>query len=409
MWLSSRSGPFQHYHQRLLSALSDAPERDPLSARNTVRAEMSAILGLSRIPLPEIRIRESRKTEWSEGLVLHTLIAESWEGCVSTALYVEPADVSREQVLPAIHLVCGHGKGGRLAPAYLSQAMNLARAGARVLIHDNLGQGEREPMGHRDVRLPYAHGFCLQGMIYREAEAWQNWLGGQPGVDRSRIGMVGNSGGGLLTLLFACFSDHLAAISSSGYPSSFAFIAAKEKDHCSCNLLPGVVGRLEMWQLYSLFAPRPLFLFQGAGDPLFPEDLFYANLIRVKESYTRLGAGEALNSSVFAGAHSWEPERVAANTRFFARIFAMQVSDAPPIWLNADEAASVPRAFPKWPDGAVTTEQLAARFAGVELPETIPPLWEIVSPELAQEEPAQPWGRGEQGRILAQFEIFLRR
>jgi len=69
--------------------------------------------------------------------------------------------------------------------------------------------------------------------------------------------------------------DDFAAIASSGYPSTFDFIARKEKQHCHCNLLPGIVGELEMWHVYGAIAPKPLFLFQGNGDHFFPVDLFH--------------------------------------------------------------------------------------------------------------------------------------
>lgn len=409
MWLSSVSSSLRFYHQRLLKVLSEAPSGDPLQMKESLRAAFSAVLGLSSIPVPQICVRKSKQRIWEDFCIIHSLSAESWDGYVSTALYIEPSAVPADTSLPAIHLVCGHADGGKLAPAYLSQALSLVRAGARVLIHDNLGQGERKSMGHRDVRIPYAHGFSLQGMIYREAEAWQNWLREQAGVDLTRTGMVGNSGGGLLTLLFASFSDDLAAISSSGYPSSFAYIAAKEKNHCSCNFLPGVVGQIEMWQLYSLFAPKPLFLFQGEGDPLFPEDLFWANHTRVRQGYDRIGAADALEAKVFPGGHSWDSDRVAANVAFFTRVLNMQGSQQSPIWLNREEVASIVGPLDRWPENAVCTEELAARFAGIEMPEVIPPLWELVVPEYGDETLDETWGRGDLKTILAQYELFLRR
>lgn len=104
---------------------------------------------------------------------------------------------------------------------------------------------------------------------------WIGWARRQQRVDPERLAAIGQSGGGTLTVFLAALCPELAALSSSGYPSTFDFIARKEKTYCHCNLLPGVVGQLEMWHLLGSVAPRPLYIFQGSEDHLFPEDLFH--------------------------------------------------------------------------------------------------------------------------------------
>lgn len=45
-----------------------------------------------------------------------------------------------------------------------------------------------------------------------------------------------------------------------------------------------------MWHLLGSFAPRPMFIFQGSGDNLFPEDLFYHTARKVRHVYRLMGA-----------------------------------------------------------------------------------------------------------------------
>ena len=168
-----------------------------------------------------------------------------------------------------------------------------------MVLSDNLGQGEREPMGHRQCVKPFACGTSVQGLIVLETLGWVAWARGQARVDPRRLAAIGNSGGGALTLFLAALCPELAVLSSSGYPSTFRFIAMKEKDHCHCNILPGIVGRLRCG-ICSSFAPRPMFLFQ-ALDPLSLRPL--PPHARGCDVYHALDAGESLKTSVFPGEH----------------------------------------------------------------------------------------------------------
>ena len=84
----------------------------------------------------------------------------------------------------------------------------------------------------------------MQGLIVSETLGWLQWLAARKDIDATRLAAVGNSGGGTLTVFLAVLAPELAALSSSGYPSTFEFIARKEKRHCDCNILPGIVGEL---------------------------------------------------------------------------------------------------------------------------------------------------------------------
>ena len=73
-----------------------------------------------------------------------------------------------------------------------------------------------------------------------------------------------------------------------------------------------------MWHLLGCFAPRPMFIFQGKADPLFPEDLFYQTARKVRHVYQQHGAEKAFVSRVFSGGHSWEEPRYQVTGDFLA-------------------------------------------------------------------------------------------
>ncbi|MBM3892393.1 MAG: hypothetical protein FJ388_25030 [Verrucomicrobia bacterium] len=218
---------------------------------------------------------------------------------------------------------------------------------------------------------------------------------------------IGNSGGGTLTVFLAALCPELAALSSSGYPSTFEFVARKEKKHCHCNILPGVVGQLEMWHLLGSFAPRPLFIFQGDGDPLFPPDLFFHTARKVRQVYRAHDAEQAFEARVMTGGHSWDAPRNVALGQFLARHLGLnrppeRESEKEPLLTEKD------RCLDSWPADALTTDALAERLTGRQINDGVR-LWDVFPPAAPRDVPLEDIAqRGSTRQILAQFEAFLR-
>lgn len=282
-------------------------------------------------------------------------------------------------------------------------AFRLARMGAMVLVPDNIGQGEREPMGHRHVVEVFAHGLSLQGLIAMESIGWVRWLKKDRRVDVARIAAIGQSGGGTLTLMLAALCrEDLTALSCSGYPSWFAFIAAKRKKHCHCNVLPGIVGELAMWHVLACFAPRPMYIFQGNRDRYFPHTTYFRETAeKLKDVYGRLGAGENFRGEVFAGAHSWDTARRRSLAAFLKGVLGLpgEVEHADP------RIADPPgECLAEWPRDALSADDVAATLSGLprarcrHLADVFPP----ASPEKGPR-------RKLTLQIFAQYEAFLRR
>ncbi|MDD4539452.1 MAG: hypothetical protein PHT80_10600 [Lentisphaeria bacterium] len=392
---------FEHSERRIFAALSRQPIRNLTSDQDRceVRALLERSLGLARIPEPTMRVSVMDEKSLG-GCHLQCLAGTSWPGATVTAHLYLP---DTPPPWPVVLVCCGHGDLGKTT--YAPMGLRLARQGAAALINDNIGQGERMPMGHGQVTTPFALGFSVQGMIVRESLAWLQWLK----QDRrfTRLGAAGNSGGGTLTMCLAALSDDLAALVSTGYPSSFELIARKQKRHCHCNLFPGAIGRFDMWELYALFAPRPLLIMQGRYDNLFLLDSFLATARKIKHIYQALGAATAFASAVPDGQHSWDAPRRQRVGDFFATHFGIRKP------LPDDEDcrepildASFAPCQPSWPADALDANALAGSFTGTHL-DPLPNLWDIYPPAGLP----GPWpalsDRGPSEQILAQWECFL--
>ena len=92
-----------------------------------------------------------------------------------------------------------------------------------------------------------------------------------PQVDTKRIGLMGNSGGGTITIYASALEERIGAAMPScafcGYKES---IGAQR--HCTCNYVPGIMKWFDMGDLTGLIAPRPLVVVNGKDDSIFPLD-----------------------------------------------------------------------------------------------------------------------------------------
>ena len=396
---------FERYERRFAKARLQLPHRNPAQAadREAILRAAKECLGIRDQSIPAIKAETVGNVGFDGGRI-ERLRATSWPGTAASALLYLPAS-SKAERLPLVVLCCGHGRGGKLSSTYQRMARHLTRRGAMVLCPDNIGQGERQPMGHRKCVAPFACGLSIQGLIVMETLGWIAWARNETRVDPKRVAAIGQSGGGTLTVFLAALCPSLVALSSSGYPCTFDFIARKEKTHCHCNLLPGIVGRLEMWHLLGSFAPRPMFILQGAADPLFPEDLFYHTARKVRHVYQTLGAEQAFLSHVFSGGHSWEVPRYQAVGDFLVGPLGLS---EPTDGEDFDETllTEAGRCWDNWPADAVDTDTLAQQLSGQQM-EGQPSLADVFPPHQSPPSLANVTPRGPTSQVFAQYEVFL--
>jgi dienelactone hydrolase len=407
-WAARESFAFlAAYEKRFLQAARELPLRRPWvpEERAEILSRVRSCLGIRDAWVPSVETKMVSRSEQDDFVVEH-LRSRSWPGVAGAADLYLPRGAGRAP-LPVVLLACGHSKLGKRGPGYMRLAGHLARQGMAVLVSDNIGQGERKAMGHWDVVDVFACGLSLQGLIVMEAMGWLRRLKTDGRFHPGRVAAIGNSGGGTLTLfLGALGADDLAAVSSSGYPCTFDFIARKEKKHCHCNVLPHIVGELEMWQIYGCIAPRPLLLFQGAQDHFFPADLFRHVSRKVAAAYEYQSAGPRFEAHLLDGEHRWDSERRILLTQFLCRTLGVPFhSDR----IREDgEPADFPPCLPEWPAEALTADALARQLTG-HRGEPAEHLWEVFRPNPEPPEPTYSSRLDVDLRqIAAQYEAFLK-
>ena len=232
--------------------LAKMPERSPLNARTIDR------LPFSHHDLEKV-VFESRP-----GFVVtcHVYLPKATAG--------ESASVKRPAILCPIGHYLSAGKSSEVVQA---RCVQLARMGFVVLTYDAIGQGERltgENVHHDAGYTLLPIGETIAGWMVWDSIRAVDYLCTRDDVDASRIGMTGNSGGGLNTLFTAAIEPRIQAAVVVGFTFEFRHWLKYAGTHCTCTHLPGWLSEMEWFELASLIAPRPLMLIQGEADSIFP-------------------------------------------------------------------------------------------------------------------------------------------
>jgi dienelactone hydrolase len=284
--------------------------------RERCRTRLGRLLGPSppRVPL-ELETTESVACD---GYRRDRIVFDTEETMSVPSYLLVPT--GRIQPGPAVLAAHGHGPGKALVcglaetPAPNGDyAVQLVRRGYVVLAPDMRCFGERQdwnpPENYAcDTNLVHA---VMAGESPLAQNLWDlarclDVLEAHPLVDPGRIGMVGLSYGGTVTLFLAAIDERVAACVVSGYFSSWAESHKMPWNMCGSQILPGMLGRLEHVDLGALVAPRPMFIESGSDDELFPAPVAAAACAAVRRVYEAVGVdGDRIVHEVSEGGHQW--------------------------------------------------------------------------------------------------------
>lgn len=256
---------------------------------------------------------------------------------VSANLY---RPVAAEEPCPAIAFPCGHSAEGKLAESYQRFCRLLARNGVAVLTWDPVSQGERVQFldgetGDSKFRRGTGEHRVLGNRCYLVGEnlmqyrAWDltralDYLELRPEVDSNRIGLAGQSGGGMTALQFACFDDRIEAAFISCAVASFrakteALLIADPEQVLYGTLRDGI----DHPELLAAFAPKPLAIGAALRDYV-PIEGVRRTHEELRAVYSKLGRPQNLQLSETDAAHGLNKELREAAAAFLLRALSGQ-------------------------------------------------------------------------------------
>lgn len=123
-----------------------------------------------------------------------------------------------------------------------------------------------------------------------------------PEIDSTRIGCMGNSGGGTITWFAACLEPRIRIAMPSCYVCSLRYSIGRI-DHCVDNYVPGLLRWFDLGDLACLIAPRPLVVVAGRTDPIFPFAGVEEAYAQIQQIYAAASAPDSCRLVVGEGGH----------------------------------------------------------------------------------------------------------
>ena len=262
--------------------------------RPQVEAALRRAIGLEQLPeRTPLNSRTVAKHDMGD-YFLENVIFESRPNFPVTANLYRPKGGPAKK--PAMLCPIGHlldaGKAGTQVQA---RCIKLAKMGFVVLVYDAIGHGERLIRGNIHHEGQYALlpvGETIAGWMAWDSMRGIDYLVGLPEVDPKRIGVTGNSGGGLAALYTVALEPRAAAATVAGYTFQFANWMKYAGAHGSCSQLISIFRHMEWFEVAGLFAPRPLQMLQGERDGIFPISGARKAGYATEALYTVLGHGD---------------------------------------------------------------------------------------------------------------------
>ena len=291
------------------ATLGDFPERVPINPHLVVEWEQDGL----------------HKQRWLIDVGSH----------ISAMLTVNvPSGLSNGEKRPAILCWHGHGPHGKepvmgndsspalresIETANYDYGRQMAHAGFVTYGIDWIGMGERSESARPHFRthnygrdwcnLYYLHATML-GMTpisinVTHGMAATDFALSLPFVDPERLGVMGLSGGGTMTLWSALCDSRFKAAEIICYSDLWAYFGVRDLNYCGMQVAPGLFKLVDLPDLQGLLAPLPLLVDIGIYDTCFLVDTALECFKHVEAIYGAAGARACLELDLFPGEHSW--------------------------------------------------------------------------------------------------------
>ena len=189
--------------------------------------------------------------------------------------------------------------------------LSCMQRGIAALCIEQRSFGERREQKQQHVATHGCHdatmhalmlGRTLIGERVYDVDRGIDYLATRRDADMRSIGVMGNSGGGTISVFSAALLPRLAFAMPSCYFCTFRD-SVMSIYHCMDNYIPGLLKVAEMSDIMGLFAPKPVVIVAGEGDGIFPIRATRRAFRELQRIYSACGSQSRCHLVVGAGGH----------------------------------------------------------------------------------------------------------
>lgn len=302
------------YSMRRCRAMSGCTSTDEYNAeRKEKRTALRAALGLDKIKAINFEVKSTRvsdnhyQLEILPGLVTPVWILKPERSNGKTVLYLPGHDSNGAQG--------SFNYYGQNKTFHKWLPLQLQSEGFTVVVPELMGMGKMIKKsfteGHRgcfaNTELLQLYGISMAGMRTYQALCVMELMKNE--VERPVSFIYGISGGGLIAMLTAAFTDKPEAVVISNYGATFKS-SIMEIQHCVDNYIPNLLNIGECSDIIGLCAPTPVMLTNGSEDPIFPHDGVQETAAELKKIYKLFNAEDDFYNHTHSGGHETDTDAV---------------------------------------------------------------------------------------------------
>ena len=262
---------------------------DVAAWQERLRPRLRELLGMPEPSALPLRARTLWRRELELGTVEKVVFTAEPHADV-VAYFCVPYD--RPAPYPAVICLQGHGAGMHIsiarerddesAPIEVEGdrdfALGALRHGFAALCIEQRSFGVRREQVQSAVSPHGCHDAAMQALMLGrtlvgervfDVDRGIDYLAQRGDVDLSRLGVMGNSGGGTASVYAAAVLDRVRFAMPSCAFCTYAD-SIMNIYHCADNYVPGLLRWAEAANVVGLFAPKPLVVVAGREDSIFP-------------------------------------------------------------------------------------------------------------------------------------------
>lgn len=341
-YYGSLKGMERKFDQRARKdAFSGNTREDWLSWQSDMRQLLWKLLGMEHMESCELSPVTEERLVLADGIIREKVVIQT-EPEVWMPVYILIPPKRGEEKQSCFIAPPGHQGGGKYSVAgcyeipavmdmiryyHYDYGMQLAKLGYVALCPDCRGFGERRDEAlQNDDEDSFLNSTCFH--LAHMAEPLGQTVAGMCAWDLMRLidyvelrgewrtdtlGCLGFSGGGMQTMWLSVLDERVRQAVISGYMYGYRDALLKLNGNCSCNYVPGLWEHLDMGDIGSLIAPRPLMVQSCTEDKLNGERGIVNAMEQVdviRKAYELLGAKDRLVHDIHGGGHCWHGDRL---------------------------------------------------------------------------------------------------
>jgi dienelactone hydrolase len=283
---------------------------------------------------PQADLNPVLSAEWEhDGLVKQRWIIDVAESISAILLINRSKDLDLNKKHPAILCCHGHGQFGKdpvmgndsstelrsdIERMNYNYGHQMAKAGFVTYAIDWIGFGERNDSGKPHFRINGGRDWCnlyylnatMLGMTslsinVAHGKAATDFVSSLDYVDPDKLGTMGLSGGGTMTLWMTLCDERIKATEIICYSELWERFGFNDYNYCGMQVAPNLFRLVNVPELQGLIAPAPLLIDIGAYDACFKVDGAMECYRRLEKIYQAAEASQNLELDLFPAGHSW--------------------------------------------------------------------------------------------------------